>query len=181
MNIATLAEAGDEEVRLAAEAADGESEFPAKFIEILTATVLEFDPLEQVPDALIGVEVRGVGRQPFQVQARGRARREEILHRSAVMNRRAVPDHQQLAPNLAEELTEEGDDRRPTERLPLHVGKQPPVRGDGADRGKVVTRKRRPQDRGLPDGRVGAGDEGHQVEGRFIYEEDGAVFLAGFA
>ena len=62
------------------------------------------------------------------------------------MDGRAGPDDEQLAANLAQELAEEGDDRRPEEGLILDMGKQPSVRGNRTDRREVVTRERGAQD-----------------------------------
>lgn len=168
-------------MRPATEAADGQPQLPAQLVQVLTAAILQLDPLEQVPDALIGAEVRRVAGQAFQVQPRGGARREEVLDRLAVVDGRAVPDHQQRAPKLAQELAEEGDDRRAAERLRLHVREEPAIGGDGADGGEVIARERDAQDGRLADGCVGAGDEGQEIEARLVYEEDGALLLPGFA
>lgn len=181
MKIAARAEAGGEAGGLAAEPTDGQSEFPGEFIEIVAAPVPQLDPLEQIPDALIGVELRGVAGQAFQVQPLRCTGGEEVLDRLTVMDRRTVPDHQQLAPHVPQQLAEEGDDRRPAERLPLDVGEQPPVRRDGADHGEVVARERDAQDGSLTAWGIGARDERQQIEGGLVYEEDRAVFGAGFA
>ena len=66
-------------MRLAAEAADGEAELPAELVEILAAAVPQLDALQQVPNALVGIEVWGVAGQAFQVQPRGRTRGKEVL------------------------------------------------------------------------------------------------------
>ena len=172
-------------MRLAAQAADGEAEFPAEFVEILAAAILEFDPFEQVPDTLISIEVRGIAGQAFQVQPRGGAGGEGVLHRLAVVNGRAVPDDEELAPDLTEQLAKEGDDRRPAERLRLNLrlnmGKQPPVRRDGADGGEMVARERDAQDGSLAAWGVRTRHEGEKVERCLVYEEDRAVFSLGFA
>ena len=91
LNVATLAETGDEQVCPAAQAADRQPQFPAQLGEILTAAVRKLATLEQVPDPLIGVELGCVAGQPLQVQPLGRARREEVLDRLAVMDGCAVP------------------------------------------------------------------------------------------
>lgn len=87
-----MAKAGCERVWSAAEAADGESEFPAQLVEVMAAAVLQFTLFEQVPDPFVGIEVGCVGGQPLQVQSFGRPSREEVFDRLAVMDRRAVPD-----------------------------------------------------------------------------------------
>jgi len=58
--------------------------------QIRGADIAQFDPLPIGPDALIGVQVWGVARQPLQLQTRSRPRAEEVLDGLAVMNGRAV-------------------------------------------------------------------------------------------
>jgi hypothetical protein len=70
-----------------------------------------FAALEQVPDARIGVQVRCVAGQSLHLQSLGGPGGEEVLHRLAVVDRRAVPDHEQLPAHLTEPLAEERDDR----------------------------------------------------------------------
>ncbi len=165
----------------ATEAADGEAELPAQFVQVLAAAVLQLDPLQQVPDALVGIQLGRVARQALQVQPLRRARGEELLDRLAVVDGRAVSDHEQLAADLAQELTEEGDDRWPAEGIWLDVGEEPPVRGEGADRSEVVARERRAQNGRLPPWSVRASQEGQQVEAGLVYEDDRSVLRLGFA
>jgi hypothetical protein len=168
-------------MRLAAQAADGQPQFPPEFVEILAAAIPQLGPLQQIPHPLIGIEIRSVAGQALQVQSRGRARGEEVLHRLAVVDGRAVPDHQQLTPDLTEQLAEEGDNRRPTERLGLDMGEQPPVRGDSADRREVVTRERDAQNGSVAAWGICARHEGEQIKCRFVYEDDRALLGLGFA
>ena len=60
-------------MRLAPEPADGQPQLPAQRVEVAAATVLEFDPLEQVPHPLGRVQLPGVPGQAFELQSRGRA------------------------------------------------------------------------------------------------------------
>ena len=165
----------------AAQPTDGQAQFPAQLIEVLAAAIPQFDALAVVPDPLVGVQLRGVARQACQLEAGGGPGGEEVLDRPAVVNRRAVPDHQQLPPHLAQQLAEEGDDRRPAERLGLDVGEEPPVGGDGADRGEMIARERDAQDGRLAAWGIRARHEGQQGERRLVYEEKGAPLGLGFA
>jgi hypothetical protein len=114
-------------VWLAAEAASGEAEFPAQFIAVLAAAIRQLHAFEVVPDPSIGVEVGGVAGQLDELEAGGRAGGEEILDGLGTVDGRAVPDHEQPAPHLPQELAEEGDDRRPPDRLISDVGKGRPA------------------------------------------------------
>lgn len=97
-----MADAGGEAVGSATEAAEGEAEFPAQLVEVAAAAVRELGAFEQVPDALVGIELRRIGRQAFQVQPLRRPRREEVLHRAAAVDGSAVPDYEQRAAYLAQ-------------------------------------------------------------------------------
>ena len=176
-----MTEAGDEPVGRAAQAADRQPHLPAQLVEILTASIAQFDAFEQIPDTRIGVQLRRVARQAFQLKAGRGPGREEVLDRLAVVDGRAVPDHEQLPANLAQQLTEEGDDRRTAEGRALDVGEQPPIRGERADRREMIPRERDAQNGSVAARGIRARHEGEQIEGRFIYEKDRAVLLAGFA
>jgi len=53
-----------------AEPGGSEAEVTSEMGEILAADVAQFDALEVVPDALVGVEVRGVAGELFQADVR---------------------------------------------------------------------------------------------------------------
>ena len=125
---------------------EGEAEFPAEFSQILAAAVPEFNALEVVPDTLVGIEVRGIGWQACEMEPLRCTASEEVLDRLAAMDWCTVPDDEQVAWNLAQELPEESHHRRTPEGGVLDAGEQPPVGGDGADDGQVVIRQRRAQD-----------------------------------
>jgi hypothetical protein len=65
LKIASVAEAGDEAVTPAPEAAEREADLPAQFVGVMAAAVLEFTALAQVPNACVWIEFRHIGGQPF--------------------------------------------------------------------------------------------------------------------
>jgi len=79
----------------------GAPQFIGDLRHIPTTPVLEFAALEQIPDPLLRIEIRGVARQALQVEAFGCASLEKILDDSRTVDGRPVPDHQQLARYLA--------------------------------------------------------------------------------
>jgi hypothetical protein len=76
-------------------------QFSGDLRHIPTTQVLEFAPLEQIPDPLLRIEIRSLARQALQVQAFGRASLEKLLADLRTVDGRPIPDHQQLARNLA--------------------------------------------------------------------------------
>ena len=59
----------------------------------LAGDVSEFFDFEAVPDPLVGVQFRRVAGQRFQMDPGGVARRQERLHLTVAMDRRAVDHH----------------------------------------------------------------------------------------
>lgn len=74
----------------------------------------------------------------FEVDALCRTRREELSDDLATVDGRAIPDHEQLAAHLAQQLPQEGNDRRAAIRRLLEVGKEATIGGEGADRREMV-------------------------------------------
>ena len=95
-----------------AESGGGEPEVAAEVREGLAAEVPQLDVLEVAPDALVRVQVRGVAGERLQADALGPAGGQEVLDRLAAMDRRAVPEDQELAGDVAEQVLEEADDVR---------------------------------------------------------------------
>src|SRR5207245_3818195 len=93
-----MADAGLDEVVLAAQAGGGVAELAAEVPQGRAAAVAELDVLEVAPDALVRVELGCVGGEPLQPDARGAAGGQEVGDRSAAVGRRAVPDHPAAGP-----------------------------------------------------------------------------------
>src|SRR3954453_11400731 len=99
--VPALRDAAAENVALVAEPLDGQAQFKPQLVQIGAAEVAQFDVLEIVPDALVRIQVRGVARQLLQLEARRGLLCQEVLDRPGAMDRRPIPDHEQLARNLA--------------------------------------------------------------------------------
>jgi len=176
-----MTEAGDEGGAFAAKAAEGKPHFPPRLVEVAAAAIRQLTALQQVPDARVGIELRGIGGQAFEVEPRRRARREEVLDGLAAVDGGAVPDHEPLAPHLAQELAQNGADRRTARGGLLEVGEAAAVARERADGGAVVMRAWRTQDRRLTDRGRRARHQRQQGEAGFVYEEDRAVLGLGVA
>ena len=175
-----MAEAGDEAGDATAQAANGEAEFPAQLVEVVAAAVLELTPFEQVPDALVRVEVGRVRRQTLKVQPIPRTRGEKVFHRATAMNGRTVPNHEQLAAHLAQQLAQEGDDRGAAKCVRLDMGEEAAIRGERADHRQMVMGERRAQHGGLAHRGIRARQKRQEIEAGFVYKEDRAVLGLGF-
>ena len=73
------------------------------------------------------------------------------MTRLAAMDRRAIPDHQQLACDLAQQQAQEPHDIFAAIGMVLHLHQQPPIRRDATDGRQMVARQLDPQYRRLPD------------------------------
>jgi hypothetical protein len=175
--IAAFTSAGLDDGAFVTEAGGGESEVVSKVGERLTADIAQLDALEVVPDALIRVEVRGVSGELLQADASGAAVSQEVLDRLAAMDGGTVPDDQQLARDLAEQMLEEAHDIRARVRVILHEHEQTTRRRDAADDGQMVVGQGQTEDGSLPPGGVGADSAGEQVEARFVDPDDGSPLL----
>src|SRR6185437_5110837 len=71
--------------------------------QIPTADILEFHALEQVPDPFIGVQLWRIAWELHEMQTLGCPFDKEGFHDLPPMNRRAIPDHDQLAGKLAKQ------------------------------------------------------------------------------
>src|SRR5258706_253316 len=91
--------------------------------QVAAAQIAPLDALEIVPDALVRVQLGGVAWQLLQVHASGTAPTQEVLDGLAAMNGRPVPDHQELATDLAQQHAQEADDQGAPEDL------RPPLAG----------------------------------------------------
>src|SRR5581483_12481966 len=90
--VAALSDAPLDDGALVAETGSGQEEFDPEFGEVVAAQVAEFDPLQAVPDAFIGIQLRGVGGQLFQPDACCTAVGQEVFDYLSAVNRRSIPD-----------------------------------------------------------------------------------------
>ena len=160
-----------------AKAGGGEAEVASEMSEVLAADVAQLDALEVAPDALIRVEVRGVPGELLQADTAGAALGQEILDRLATVDRCAVPDDQELAGDLTEEVLEDAHAIRALVRAFLHQPEQAPRRGDTAADRQVVAAQRAAEDRRLPAWGVGPDRAWEEVAARFVDPDDGPAFL----
>ena len=175
--VAALPHAGLDDVAFMPKAGCGEAEVTSEVWQVLTADVAQLDVLEVVPDALVRVKVRGVAGELLELDAPGAALGQEVFDWLAAMDRGAVPDDQELAGDVAEQVLEEADDVRTLVRVLLDQHQQPTRRGDAADNGQMVTAQGEAEDRRLAARGVGPDGAGQQVEAGLVDPDDGPSFL----
>lgn len=153
--------------------------FLSDVLHVKTTNIFEFDPFEQIPDPFLWIELRRIGRQAFQMNALRTAFRQVIFDRLAAMNGRSVPDHQELASNLAGEQLQEANDIGAFVRMILGLHEDAALRGNAAHDREVITGQLDPHRWRFPDRRIGAHGHRQKIQGRLIYKDDGPLFLFG--
>jgi hypothetical protein len=160
-----------------AEAGGGEAKVSSEMGEGLAADVAQLDMLEIGPDPLIGIEVWGVAGELLQADALGTALSQEVLDRLATVDRCAVPDDQEFARDVVEQVLEEADDVRALIRLLLHEHQQPTGWGDATDDRQVISTQGQSEDGCLATWGVGPDGTGEQIEARLVDPDDGSPLL----
>ncbi len=180
-DVAALRDAAAQDVALVAEPLDGQAQFESELGEIGAAQVTQLDMLQIVPDAFVGIEFRGVAWELLQLQSGGGPLRQEVFDRLRAVNGRPVPDDEQRARNLAQQMAQELHDCRAAEGALADLQQQPPVHRESADRREMIMGEQGVQDRRLATGRIGPDGPGQGVEGRFIYPHNRPPLALGCA
>jgi len=134
-----------------------------------------------MPDALVRIQVRSVARQLRQLEPCRGPLRQEVLDGLRAMDRRPIPDHQQFARNLAQEMLQELDDLGAPERALADLEEEPSIVGETADDGEMLAGTRHPEDRCLAPRGIGPHQARQQIEARLVYPDDGTPLALGFA
>jgi len=96
--------------RFVAQASDGFAQFILEFLQVMTAQVLHLNVLEIVPYPFIGVEFRGITRQLRQIQLFRATLAQKVLDLPASVSRQAIPDDQQLATEVTQQMLQKVHD-----------------------------------------------------------------------
>jgi hypothetical protein len=143
--------------------------------EIEAADVAQLDPFKLFPQALAWIEFGGIRRQALQVHPLGRAIGQERLDDLAAMDGGAIPNNEQAAGNLTEEVLQKGNDISRVHRVILRMEVELAFERKGADRRQMVAGIPFPQNRRLADGSIGAHDTRQRVKPGLVYEKDGLL------
>jgi hypothetical protein len=154
---------------------DGIAEFAAEMGQIGTADIAELDSLQVCPEALTRVQLRGLGWQALHVESRRRPMSQERFDGVAAVNWRSIPDDDQAAGHLPQQMLKKGDHILRIDRAVLAGEIQLGFGRDGTDRREMITGPPLPQDRRVPHRGIGADDARQGIEPRLVYEEDGLL------
>src|SRR5258706_13727791 len=114
------------------------------------------------------------------MEALGGTAREVVLDRLATMDRRAIPDDEQLAGDLAQQHAQEAHDIGRVVGMVLRLQEQPPVGREPPDGGQMVMGQRHPQHRRPPARRPRAHGHRQEVEAGLVYPDDRPPFVDRF-
>lgn len=170
--VARLVEATVDDVVLVAEPSGGQAQCSVQMAQGGTAQIPQLDPFQVVPDALIGIQIRRVAWQDLKLEACRATGRQERLHRLAMMDGSTVPDHQQLARDVTQQVLQEPNHLRTPNRTLVDHQEQAVVQGDAADDRQVVAGQRHAQDGRLRPWRVAADHRRQQIEAGLVYPDD---------
>jgi hypothetical protein len=95
-----------------AEPLDRQAQFEPQFRQIVAAHVAQLPMLEIVPHPFIRVEFWGVAGELLEVQPARATLGQEVAHRLGAVDRGTIPDDEQLAWDLAEQMVEKADGKR---------------------------------------------------------------------
>ena len=136
--------------------------------DVQAAHIVELDAFELLPEALPRVQLRGIGRQAFEMEALRCAAPEKLFNDVAAVNRRAIPDDDHLSGHLAQQVLQEGDHIRRVEGVILTLEIEFALRREGTDGREVVTGPPFLQGRGLADRRIGPHHTRQGIKARFV-------------
>ena len=140
--------------------------------EIEAAHIAQLDAFELCPQALARVQFGGIRREALQVNSSRGAMRQELLDDVTAVNGGAIPDDDQAAGNLAQEVLQKGDDITRVHRVILHMEVEFALGRDGTDRGEMIPGIPFLQNWGLAHRGIGAHDTGEWIKPRFVYEDN---------
>lgn len=146
---------------------------------VKTTNILEFDPLEQVPNPFLRIQFWRISRQLFKMNALGSTFSQKVFDRLTAMDGSAIPDHQQGPRDLTGEQLQKANHIWAFVRMVLGLHEEPAFWSDPTHGRKMVSAQLDAQDGRLPLWRIGADRHRQQVKGGLIYKDDGALFALG--
>ncbi len=162
-----------------AEPLAGGTKLPSRFLQILAAEIAHLDVLEVPPDALFWIQLRRIAGEALEVDPVGRPVAQIPPNGFAAVDRRPIPEDQQLARDVAPQMIEEADHFGARDRRLMDLEVQPLVQAHGADDREMIAAEGMTQDRRLAPWRVAARYRRQEIEAALIEEEQRARLVGG--
>ena len=157
----------------------GGAELPSRFLQILTAEIAHLDVLEMPPDAFFRIQLRRIAGEALEMDPLSRPVAQILPDGFAAVDRRAIPDDQQLARDMALQVIQEADHLGARDRRLVDLEVQPALEPDRPDHRTMIAAERVMQDRRLAPRRVAAHHRGQKIEAALIEEEQRARLCGG--
>ena len=133
--------------------------------------------LQVPPDSLLGIELGGVSREAFKMQPLASLLMQELLDGTTAMDRRAVPEYEQLAWYMTQQVAAKANDFHLRDGVLMDLEVQPLILSHAADDGQMVTRQALVQHRRVGYRCVCPHDGRQQVKAALIDEHHLAALL----
>jgi hypothetical protein len=143
----------------------------------MATQVFHLGILQMAPNALGRVQLWGIGGKLLQVDAFGSTICQEVLDGLASMSGQAIPQDQQLARDVTQEMFEKAHNIGTSEGVVLDHHIQLSFRCDRSDGRQVIAAQVRAQDWGLTSGCIGAHQRWQERKTALIDPHQGAAFL----
>jgi hypothetical protein len=121
-----------------------------------------------LPNSLIGIEFRGIGRESFQMYLSRSVIGQKLFHFFRPMNRSTIPDDQQFAPEIRMQLLQKADAVCARQGARPNQGCQVPLDRDPTHHRQVFACLKHSQQRRLTAEGIGPDHSGQQVKCGFI-------------
>ncbi len=172
-----MTQTAPDDVRLLAEPLARGAELPSRLREIRTAEIAHLHALEVPPNPLLGIDLWRVAGEALQVNPRSRTLAEELLDCLAAVDRRTIPDDQQLARDVTQQMLQEANDLGAPDRRLVDLEVELLVQTHGPDHREMIMAERVVQNRRLAHRSVSTHHRGQQVKATLIDEEQRALLL----
>jgi hypothetical protein len=113
-------ETSHDDMRLLTHPLDGLAQLGPQVRQVKAAEVAQFHSLKVRSQSLSRVEVGSIAGKPFEVDALGGSVSEKVADCVTAVDRRAVPEDEELARDHLQKVLEKADDGFGVERLLLH-------------------------------------------------------------
>src|ERR671914_2548518 len=150
-----LLDAAQDDIGLVPEAFFSLAQLIVEMGDTLAAKVLQLHPFQVVPDSFRWVQFWSIARKLLQVNPLGRTPSQVVLHPTAPVDRRPIPEHQQLPSNMPRQVLEETHHVGSSVGSLLHHQVELAFWSDAAHGRKVVSTQGSTDDRGLAHWSIG--------------------------